>query len=197
MRHFLILLVWAIIVPHSSALGQTTHTDRLRGHYPYGLLGDDFGILNEDDLAINTCDVWVVPFSPRSMAYPYWQCFQTLDTSISCEVMEYDQDEKSVLALLSFSASRKGETHEYLTRRAMHLSDCKSFEGDWKRIAKNETHVCLSGPYGGIIEEINGIKKVSWVFDKFKTKKGCVSYFANHCSLSAQIKNGCKLGKSN
>lgn len=205
MWRFLILLTCSVLISTGTTLAQDTHLDRLRAHYPYGLLGDDFGVLSEDDLAINTCDVWVVPFSEKSMAYPYWQCFRTVDTSASCEVMEYDEDEKSVLALLSFSASRQGEKHEYITRRAIHLSDCKSFESDWKRITKNEANVCLSGPYGGTSEEINGTRNVSWVFDKFKTRRGCVSYFQGGCSLKHQIANGCKtspaakrdVGKSN
>lgn len=190
-RH-LISWAWLVTVLCGPALAKT-HLDRLRARYPYGLLGDDFDILNEDDLAINTCGVLVVPFSEKSMAYPYWQCFRIEDTFVSCEVMEYDVDDGSVLALLSFSASRQGEKHEYLTRRAICLSDCESFERNWKRITKNEEHVCLSGPYGGVTEELNGIRNVSWAFDKFKTKKGCTSYFANHCNLSAQIKNGCKV----
>ena len=53
---------------------QTLHLRQLKEDFPFGLLGDDYGILNKDDLAINTCNVEEVEaFPPRDVSpYAYW-----------------------------------------------------------------------------------------------------------------------------
>jgi len=56
----------------------------MRKKFPYSLLTDDFGILDEDDLASNSCAAIPTPFSKRNLAFPYWQCFEVNDTEVSC-----------------------------------------------------------------------------------------------------------------
>ncbi len=40
-----------------------------------------------------------------------------------------------------------------------------------------EKYICLSGPY----EPLKGYSQKIWSFEKFKTRKGCASYFAGEC----------------
>ena len=187
------LLICIIFI---GARAHSAHLENITRHYPHGLLGDDFGVLSENDLAANTCGVDVEPFSEKSSAYPYWQCFLTKDASIGCDVTEYDSTEKSPLAILAVTASRRNEEHEYVSRRAIRLSNCNWFKNEWKRIAKHEKYLCLSGPLVGGPELVGGKKSTTWVFDKFKTRKGCVSFFVDQCDLGARLKDGCKVTRS-
>ncbi len=182
-------LVFSILFLHACATSESAHLKQLKINYPYGILGDDFGLLKEDDLAINTCKVTEPePFSAESTAYPYWQCFRTEEVIFECSSSGYDLIEKMTPAILAIVSKGKKGNQEYLSRRAIDMKICKSIEKDWKKAIAGEKHVCLSGPYGGPSENGN-----FWMFDKFKTQRGCISYFEGDCDLPYQLKNGCKL----
>lgn len=173
---------------------QVQHTRNLNTVYPYGVIGDDYGILNEDDLAINTCNVKEVePFSLTvDTSYPYWKCYSAKDVSILCDDPDYDEDEKSLMVILDLEVrSLKEGNHDYLTRRAIRLESCKYFQNQFKKTTVNESHVCVSGEFWKIDKRNDGNSQMIWSFDKFKTKKGCVSYFADKCNLKAQLDDGC------
>ncbi|MBI3535760.1 MAG: hypothetical protein HY072_09790, partial [Deltaproteobacteria bacterium] len=84
----------------------SNHLKELHTQYPYGLLGEDYGILNIDDLAMNTCEIIKPePFSIQSNAYPYWQCFPSKDVYFSCESSGYDEWTKSTPTILVIAVS--------------------------------------------------------------------------------------------
>ncbi len=166
---------------------------KLRSKYPYGLLGEDFGILKEEDLAIDTCIADPIPFSEASTSYPYWQCFEVSQTKIACEGNKYDASEKTRLALLVVSGVRKDGLHEYFHDRTMPSDACREFIRDWTRLLKGQQHVCVSGAFAKRERDKTGRLVSQWDFDRFKTKVGCSSYFEGGCSLSYQKRvHGCK-----
>ncbi len=163
--------------------------------YPFGLIGDDYGILNEEDLAINTCNVTQsVPFSlDGDTVFPYWRCYSTKDASLRCDDPDYDEDEKSMMVILVLEIrSKKDGSHDYLPRRAIRLESCKYFQERFNKMTQDESHFCVSGEFWEKHSGDTETAEMIWSFDKFKTKKGCVSYFSDECNLRIQLERGCK-----
>ena len=68
----------------------STHLQKLNSKYPYALIGNDYELLSEEDLALNGCEALPSPFSLTSTSYPYWQCFETKNTKLFCDGHDYD-----------------------------------------------------------------------------------------------------------
>lgn len=158
--------------------------------YPFGLLGEDHGLLTEQDLAVNTCDAIPEPFSPTSKAYPYWQCFNTSEISVLRENPTYSEDLKAEAVIMAVHAKAGTLTQEYLSPRPISLKSCHGYQKNWRRLNKGEKYGCISGQFNDQTDDA-GENVTYWIFDKFKTHRGCVSYFAGDCSLAHQIKGGC------
>lgn len=154
----------------------------LKKEFPYGLLTDDFGILSRQDLKTNTCIAEPTPFSRENKVnpYPYWQCFEIENSKMACEIGQYDRHEKTKMSILVVSGVRDGELHEFISRRPISISSCRLYLRDWKKFTKNEKYVCVSGADSG--REIKDGKSVwVWIFGRYKTLKGCDSYFDGEC----------------
>lgn len=163
-------------------------TSRFSQKYPYGLLTQDYGILNEDDLGIYA---WLTtepsPFSPESFnpAYMYWQCFPSQYVKLGCQRIESD-DSNNPYSDADIVIETDSEIHEYGFRRAIDLNACKAYLKNWQRLARGENAVCFGGkPVDTEIKLIHGRRKkiTGWIYDKLKTKKGCYSYFGKHCNI--------------
>ena len=82
---------------------------------------------------------------------------------------------------------------EYLARRPMSLDDCRGFEKEWLRLIDGEQYVCIAGVLIRDGKNDSGKMFTTWVFDRYKTKKGCESYFEEDCDLQYQLRHGCQL----
>src|ERR1700681_3643600 len=80
------------------AFGTTLeHLRMLQSKYPYGLLGDDYGILTISDLALNACHVKPEPFVPGNFTpYEYWLCFENKLILVACEDCGFLEEEGAV-----------------------------------------------------------------------------------------------------
>jgi hypothetical protein len=182
-----------LILHGSNLFAETTHLKSLHSKYPHALLGNDFGILKEDDLAINSCTADPIPFSKTSTSYPYWQCFEVSKTKIECDGHKYAESEKMRFSLLVLSAVTKEGNHEYFHDRMMPLGACREFIRDWKRLVKGQEYVCISGSFVNKNADETDRPVLLWDFDRFKTRRGCSSYFEGGCSLKYQRRvHGCK-----
>ena len=85
-------------------------------------------------------------------------------------------------------AAGKTRKQVYVSRQVMDLKRCMGFQNDLKKLSEHESHICISGEF---IESGSSDEETAWVFDKFKTKKGCVSYW-DECDLKVQIAKGCR-----
>lgn len=185
------LLLWWDVFSLNKLFAVTMHLETLTSKFPYALIGDDFGVLSLDDLAINSCIAEPSAFTIKdSPGYPYWQCFDARKARIFCSGHKYSEDYNNFSTLLVIAAEKNGFRHEYYSRRAVDYDVCKEFVSDWENLTKNEKYVCLSGPYIEQEKDKNGIMVSYWIFDKFKTKKGCMPYFQYGCSLAYQLKSG-------
>lgn len=77
--------------------------------------------------------------------------------------------------------------HIYSGRRGKEVRYCNNFKSAWDKLTKDEKHICMDGETltKGEPEEDKDSKKmrVSWTWDKIKTKKGCYSFWDEYqCS---------------
>ena len=164
--------------------------------YPYGLIGDDHGLLTEEDLAVNTCNAEVTPFSgKKNMAYSYWQCFLIKDAKMACDSLGYDSMIKKDLGHMEIKAQGATGIQSFLARDAMEMSECRKWLRLWKQKTLGEKYVCVSGSYGRFSGNQDGRKETDWVFDKFKTRKGCESH-RSECRLTKHPDKNCILPKA-
>lgn len=165
----------------------------MHSRFPYGLLGEDYGILSEDDLAANTCHGLPRPFSSDSYAYPYWQCFETRETRFICESLDVKRRPQSAaphLPVIEVTSKTRGQ-QEFLGRRGIDADDCNEIKRSYDQLTQGTHYVCISGEFGGLDQPLSRNASSYWVLDKFKTRKGCDSYFVGGCSLKYQLQHGC------
>ena len=160
----------------SSAPGTSSdHLLALKSRFPYGLLGDDYGILTMSDLAINTCHSKPHPFPPedRITPYEYWQCFESKNISLNCISGGFEDGHDGIGGLLAIRVSAARNKHEFIERRPWPIKECTDFLKSLSVILKGTAHACISGSF---IEEENdtaGNKASSWFFERLKTSTGC------------------------
>jgi hypothetical protein len=141
------LFVFFSIITAGCSSAQTKHLDELKRKFPYGLIGNDYGILNEDDLATNTCNVTEVePFPPKDISpYPYWQFCGVKDVALVCDDSGFDEDEKSIMSILDLKVrSKEGKPAKLLLK-------CCGFEPRWSPQI-----------YKGFLEEIPRTLFILW-----------------------------------
>jgi hypothetical protein len=145
-----------------------------------------------NDMAMNSCDANVVVFSGTPGSYPYWQCFPIKQIKFKCDPAGLSEDTIEETALLLIDIVNREHPQQYVPRRAMEMSNCQWFHQKWKMAIRRQRFACLSVSFSGFENE--GDRKVAiWVFDKFKTKRGCQSYFHGGCSLTYAKKHGCQI----
>ncbi len=174
---FVILVIKCFGSVASFALDTT-----IKKKFPYALLTPDYGILSEVDLKKNEENALPVPFSESSRAYLYWQCFPTLQFKFLCdETGDFDHDLSLARTIIRIAHGDKYD--EYETRRAFSIRLCKNRVEKWKKMSHGETYACIAGKYVG--REVGTKNKAAsgngWIYDRFKTKKGCDSYFEDDC----------------
>jgi len=175
----LILLCW---VPYNIY----AIDDSLKKKYPYSVLTNDYGILNEKDL--NDDFKPPIPFSPKNISgYIYWQCYPRDNVTITLKDIGYSSqnisDNDGELTITVYRKS--GILHKYSMRRNWPVMGVEKKFNRWMKLMKNEKYVCLAGS-SAIREDkiMHGQKQqvYFWTFEKIKTKKGCDSYFDGDCN---------------
>lgn len=113
-------ILWLLLPTTLIANAKPSHLEKLKSRYPYGLIGDDYGLLTQEDLAINTCNILeITPFhEDENMAYPYWQCFPLKDAKMKCDSMGYDSVVKKEMGHLEIKARNGNGVQSYLARDA-------------------------------------------------------------------------------
>lgn len=164
------------------------HLSELNSKFPYGLIGDDYGILKPDDLKINASNAEPVPFDPKKQTlhpYQYWKCFKSKSVSLYCESNDQRAYYEGAMGLIVFKVKSQNESDTYSEARLWPINDCLRFIRDAKSLLNDSSHVCFSGVF--ISQELNenGDKEFTWSFEKIKTKKGCEG---RQCEVSGKEK---------
>ncbi len=193
-----IILVFVIVAfpsQNSFAVQIKTKLAEKKNPYPFAIIGDAHGILGQKDLALVECRSDPVEFDEGKPGGWYWKCFSAHSVKFDCGVPYDVENDDERQTIFSFSAIQRGVIFEYLPRRHVPLSVCKSLEKSWKRLSRTQDYVCLMGIYHGAnigSAENLSTKKLSWTWSILKTKRGCVSDFPEDCKLALAIKKGCR-----
>lgn len=160
----------------------------IKHKYPDGLLTDDYGILNESDLAEYAKQMKPMLYTGKHSGYNYWQCFPRKNVSIKLEDLGYSSEDfgwKDTTAEISITVWIKpGVIHEYAMRRFFTFHDFLKDFKHWHQLMHKEKYVCLAGHFVGhekYIERNRQVESYGWIFDKIKTAKGCFAYFTGKC----------------
>ncbi len=156
----------------------------LRRKYPHGLLSEDYGILSERDLLSDIKKAHPTPYNINEFqpGYLRWQCFPTSNVTFKMETFK-DNDPMGasdvIVELCFFSITVRGvfPKHSYGGRRAYRAEFCKNLKSEWRRVTSSTKHVCLNGYPDSVLRK--GEK--AWTWNKFKTLKGCYSYWYKDC----------------
>ena len=186
MQKFLVVFCLAFFIDRAET--QNAHLDKLKKEFPLGLISDDYGILEIQDLRSNACVARPYAFLKGEWGiYEIWQCFEVKKSNFDCEIGGRDDDTKEIMAMLVIFGQRGKESHEFISRRPISLMECRDRQADWRKMIKNEKYVCVSGSFPGK-ELVKGVPGWVWFFGRYKTRKGCESYFADECEPRPKCK---------
>jgi hypothetical protein len=152
--------------------------------YPYQLLTNDYGILNEANLKRYTYEVNIEPFTGKFSGLDYWRCYETKNVTVWYEKGAYDSDDKIIYGSPYIRVKADSTIYEYALRRAFSLDYAQNKVKRWQKLMKGQQYVCIGGYFVRTNEKIQNGKMISehlWVFENLKTKKGCDSYFSGWC----------------
>lgn len=164
----------------------------LKQKYPHGLLTEDYGILDENDLLADAKDITPYPYNINKFqpGYMRWQCFPTKDTEFTYEKwMGSDPSGPASVIVemcaFGFHTLNGNISHSYGGRRAYQIAFCKRLQEEWNKLTKNELYVCLNGSPDSELKKVKNGKNFqyekAWTWNQFKTKKGCHYYFQGGC----------------
>lgn len=153
--------------------------------YPYQLLTNDYGILNEANLKRYTEEVNVEPFTGKFNGLDYWQCYPTKNVTVWYEKQNADPYEKRARGDAHITVSITPTiTYDYVPRRSFSSDYAKEKVFTWKHLLKNQQYACIGGTYVSTHKKIKDRQEITehgWIFENLKTKKGCDSYFSGWC----------------
>ena len=165
--------------------------------YPFGLLTSGYGIVTEDDLAYDATYREISSYDPNEpLGSLHWQCFPinevkaTYDSWLGADGMGASNKIYSMCSP-EIQVRHAGELQLYVDRRAHQVDSCLDFINKWKRVTENQETVCLNGDGGGYHKDDKDGKYKLWTWKKFKTKKGCHSYFYGYCNTKGCAKGRC------
>ncbi|OGQ15792.1 MAG: hypothetical protein A3B70_04365 [Deltaproteobacteria bacterium RIFCSPHIGHO2_02_FULL_40_11] len=158
-----------------------------------GLIPPGYGIVTDDDLAYDAARRIIPPYEPNNefSGALYWQCVPKRDVVPKYTTWRGNDpmgawDKIITLCAFEISIHREGEVHRYISRRALPVETCRLFMNEWKTVTLDQDIVCLNGEGGSYSKSKE--KYRYWTWEKFKTKKGCFSYFHGYCNTSGYSK---------
>lgn len=188
------LLLIMIAIPLFPIIARGLSAD-LKKKYPYTVLTDDYGILNEIDLDSELDGVKHPSlFSHENRAFIYWQCFPRDSVRISLEDLgdspeddpesdvKYNGENNAKLNITA--ASKKNIYHKYTMINNSPTLLAEARFNRYLKLMQGAKNVCIAGAYLEKEARVMGGKKQQvhyWAFEKMKTQNGCESYHLNGC----------------
>ena len=190
-----LILSWSNLSPISFASAKVSGKSPAE-LYPNRLITPAFGIVTNDDLAYSAQIREPSPYDPsKNLTANYWQCVPTRLAKTNFDTWRGEDGTgpsgvEIPMCILSIEVKLAGGLHVYGDRRAHPNSFCQELARNWKKLTRGEAYVCLEGEDpSNESDEVLG-KYRSWVWDKFKTHKGCYSYFGD-CNVRGCAKGHC------
>ncbi len=179
---FFILFQTSTFVLGSNA----SHISELKLKYPHGLVGDDFGVLTINDLALNACHIKPKPFVPGAFnPYEYWLCFESKSVVATCEDQDFTNEDGHVGRVV-VDAQDSEFSYHFIESRPWSIRDCRSFAKTLKNLIQGTSYACISASYIDKEQKNEKGKNVRiGIFHRLKTKKGCEG---QECKLTEKMK---------
>lgn len=181
MQLMIIFLTLTLVISTFSAFALAP---ALKEKYSCLILTNDYGILEKKDLADYVKEMKYEKFTGKHNGLVYWQCFPRENMTIILKDKGYSTEDvgwKDTMADLEIIVSLgKGIHHKYEMARSMTVAEYQQDFNAWRKLMKNEQHVCISGNFVSREVALIDRKKqetYSWIFDKIKTKKGGLPQF--------------------
>jgi hypothetical protein len=160
------------------------------------LITPDYGIITTDDLAYAAKHREATPYDPsKDQRARYWQC---VPARIAIPKFDIWRGEDGMgragveipMCSIGIHVKLPDGLHVYGDRRGHPNSFCQEFERNWSELTRGEAIICLEGedPSNETDETLG--KYRAWIWDKFKTRKGCYSYFGD-CNVTGCAKGQC------
>lgn len=181
-----LIFVWLFQISNLVYGAESAHLAKLKSRFPNGLLSDDYGELNIEDLALNACRLKPPPFIPGATHfYQYWICFENKKILPTCDDEGIDETEGHI-GRVNVEASNQEMVYQFFEHRPWPIRDCRSFVKDLKKIMKGTSHACISAS-SITREEKNDKGQMERIgfLHRFKTRKGCEG---EECELSKKFK---------
>ena len=168
-------------------LGYSKTPDLIK--HPYAILTANYGIITKEDLAYDASHVEIGKYDPKtSLSALYWQCFKKGEVTAKFDSWRGPDSGEAwnkifTMCTIEIDVRHGGELQIYADHRAHQVGYCREFLRDWKKNTWREQYICLNGE-GGFFQtsKVDGTYKL-WTFEKYKTKKGCDSYFSGACKM--------------
>ncbi|MBP9722128.1 MAG: hypothetical protein KBD64_03100 [Gammaproteobacteria bacterium] len=151
--------------------------------YPFVLVGDDYGILNEQDMADDSYGLTVgyLNYNSSVNSGMHWKCYKTSGFSLRKLNFGFNNEWNEDVGDLELNmVDNNGIVNSYGMRRALGLSVIMSYVKIWEKLIKNQKYVCIHGHFiHKKTTQLNSKEPLiyDWIFNKLKTKKGCSGYF--------------------
>lgn len=154
--------------------------------------------MEEEDLAEDALTYVPQPYNPDTSRGRFWQCFSPKNVKNKyhtwTDVQGIGRTARNVpFCDLEIVAERDGQTQLFGIRRAKEVDFCRYYIKAWRKLTRGESLVCFSGEHvHKEKDKINGIEKDVhlWVWDKFKTHKGCYAYFGGEDCGTKEVISG-------
>ncbi len=116
--------------------------------YPYLLLTDDYGILNDSNLKRYAYEVNAEPFIGKFNGLDYWQCYPSKNVTVWYEKQNDDPYDKKARGDAHITVSiTPAIIHDYIPRRSFSSDYAKEKVSTWKQLIKDQPYVCIGGIY--------------------------------------------------
>lgn len=133
MKRYFIITIFLILSLNGFALTQESLKK-----YPYQLISNDYGILNEKNLKRYVDSITPKPFNWEITGFDYWQCFPTKKVDVWYDKGVYDSYDKVVRSDPHISIQETSTImHVYETRRNFSIAYAREKVATWKRLMKN------------------------------------------------------------
>jgi len=146
-RLFLFIILCINIIIKSFAINPTNIAK-----YPFVLVGDDYGILTEQDMMEDEnygSTVDPLNYNDPIKSDRYWKCYKTSDLSFKYWDSKFNKklDDYHVGGLIIYVLDNNGILNAYDMRRALSIDVRDKFLKKWRQLIKNQTYLCIHGDF--------------------------------------------------
>jgi hypothetical protein len=152
----------------------------LQSKYPLKLLSDDYGILKESDMHDKGFLEDIGEFSTEPSSAPRWICFDVKDFTSKCINVSYSEKFNTNSGDLDMVVKHVRKEYRFSFNSIVSNEICEEHRAEWKKVMDGEKYFCLSSTLLAIDKRDSN--KISGIFYRLKTKKGCDSWFVDHCN---------------